>query len=74
MVEGWSLATTLFIYWFQSITIGFFTVVRILTLSTGDIHAPSPGQWRMSAGGTGGTESWLLTLIKGGAATFFTVH
>lgn len=30
--EGWNLSTIMWIYWFQSITIGFFNFVRILQL------------------------------------------
>lgn len=30
--EGWNLSTVMFIYWFQSITIGFFNFIRILQL------------------------------------------
>lgn len=32
LTEHWSLATVLWIYWFQSVTIGFFNVIRILEL------------------------------------------
>lgn len=30
--EGWNLSTIMWVYWFQSITIGFFNFVRILQL------------------------------------------
>jgi hypothetical protein len=30
--ENWSLSTIIWIYWFQSITIGFFNFIRILRL------------------------------------------
>ncbi len=30
--EGWNVSTILWVYWFQSITIGFFNFVRILQL------------------------------------------
>lgn len=30
VTEGWSLATIMWVYWFQSVTIGFFNVFRIL--------------------------------------------
>src|SRR3990167_815468 len=30
--EGWNLSTIMWMYWFQSITIGFFNFVRILQL------------------------------------------
>ncbi len=30
--EGWNLSTIMWIYWFQSITIGFFNFIRILQL------------------------------------------
>jgi hypothetical protein len=33
LVEGWDLGTLIFIYWFQSVTIGVFTVVRILRIT-----------------------------------------
>ena len=30
--QGWQLSTVIFVYWFQSITIGFFSFIRILQL------------------------------------------
>jgi len=30
--EGWNLSTIMWVYWFQSITIGFFNFIRILQL------------------------------------------
>jgi hypothetical protein len=32
LVQGWSLATLLVVYWFQSVVIGFFNLFRILAL------------------------------------------
>jgi len=32
ITEGWSLSTIMWVYWFQSITIGFFNFIRILQL------------------------------------------
>ncbi|MFH1696004.1 MAG: DUF6498-containing protein [Candidatus Micrarchaeota archaeon] len=40
IIENWTLATIMFIYWTQSIIIGFFTVIKILTAKVK--HAPKP--------------------------------
>jgi hypothetical protein len=74
MVEGWNLTTTLLIYWIQSVIIGFFTVLQILTF-------PAEGSWGASPGTTMrmGTRSILLAGPIGmatrlGVAGFFTLH
>ena len=41
VIENWDLLTLMWIYWFQSVIIGFFNFIRILTLkdfSTKDFH------------------------------------
>jgi hypothetical protein len=45
LAEGWSLGTVIFIYWFQSLIIGFFTVIRLLSLDGDDLASwiPDPG-------------------------------
>lgn len=35
LVQDWALGTVLVVYWFQSVTIGLFTFVRLLTLPGG---------------------------------------
>lgn len=47
LVEGWGLSTVLVIYWWQNIIIGFFNVIRILTLQ--DITVKGKGNIPLSA-------------------------
>jgi hypothetical protein len=37
LTEGWDLGVLLFVYWSQSVIIGFFTAIRILTLRSDQI-------------------------------------
>ena len=37
LAENWDLGVLLFVYWFQSVIIGLFTAIRILTLRSDQI-------------------------------------
>lgn len=74
MVEGWNLATVLLIYWFQSVTIGFFTVARILMFPLRGIGAADGGFPINGAVISGGWSRVIAALMKVGTAAFFTVH
>jgi hypothetical protein len=56
VVDHWDLGTVLFIYWFQSVIIGVFTVAAILNADSGDFgraiqdKLPSEGNFRANAG------------------------
>jgi Family of unknown function (DUF6498) len=64
MVQGWNLATTLLIYWFQSVTIGFFTLIQILMFREPGNGAELPG----------GRSSPISPLRNVGMAGFFAMH
>ena len=36
LLQDWNLSTVLGVYWFQSVAIGFFTLVRLLAVPAGD--------------------------------------
>jgi hypothetical protein len=42
LAEGWSLGTVIFIYWFQSVIIGVFTVLKLLSIDTDDLLSRIP--------------------------------
>lgn len=64
LAEGWSLGTAMYIYWWQSVIIGVFNVIRIATLSDFAVKnakgAPIPAQG--------------LNFAKYFLAGFFAVH
>lgn len=71
--ENWDIATVLFVYWLQSIIIGLFTVVMLLTsgMKSGDLpHAgtasATPGAKIQDVG-----SSWVA---RAGLAGFFCIH
>jgi hypothetical protein len=60
VIEGWDLASVLFIYWVQSIIIGIFTII---TLLTADMAQPA------SKGG-----GWSSLKVRMFLAGFFALH
>jgi hypothetical protein len=64
MGEGWNLIEVLLVYWFQSVTIGFFAVLQMLLYRGPGIDANVPG----------GLSPGLAWLRKVGMAAFFCVH
>ncbi|MDO9326270.1 MAG: DUF6498-containing protein [Methanoregula sp.] len=73
VIQNWDIATVMFIYWVQSLIIGLFTIISLLTavasppITNGDgasIQKPlSPFQ-----------EKWGFLFFKYGLAAFFAVH
>jgi hypothetical protein len=58
VIEGWDLASVLFIYWAQSIIIGIFTIITLLTAGT-------------TPPASGGRTSWKVRIFLAG---FFMLH
>jgi hypothetical protein len=74
MVEGWNLATTLLIYWIQSVIIGFFTVLQILMFPVDGAWGVSP-ETRMRVGPRSFPLAGPIGIArKLGVAGFFTLH
>ncbi len=71
MVEGWNLATVLLIYWFQSVTIGIFTVAQLRTLL---LTGPVLGREKLVGLKIGSRKSPKSTLRRFDSASFFAVH
>ena len=60
VIEGWDIASVLFIYWAQSIIIGIFTIITLLTAG-----------WTQPASGLGGRSSLKVRIFLAG---FFALH
>ena len=74
LVQGWNFATVILVYWFQSVTIGFFTVMQILTFPADGAWGASP-ETRMRMGSRSFPMAGPITGIrKMGVAGFFTLH
>lgn len=43
IIENWDIYTAMFIYWFQSVIIGFFTVIKIINLKNISTVGFAPG-------------------------------
>lgn len=73
IIGNWDLATVMFIYWAQSVIIGIFTVISLLTADTGTIAIEMEKPIRER----GGTEKvtprfvWFYQCLLAG---FFTIH
>jgi hypothetical protein len=65
--EGWNLATIMWIYWIQSVTIGVFHFVRILQLEKFTVEGVKVNGKQIPV-----TASEVL--VKGFFATFFAIH
>jgi hypothetical protein len=74
IIGNWDLSTVLFIYWAQSVVIGFFAVVTILSADSASLAAEMNG---LAAGNPGKKMVWStrgVTLYKFVMAGFFCVH
>ena len=71
--QGWDLGTTIFVYWAQSIIIGFFTVVRILGLRIEDLPSEEIEAIPAALLQVKDRKSSFWT-IKIGLAAFFSLH
>ncbi len=73
IIQNWDVATVMFIYWVQSIIIGLFTVVSLLTAVNTTVNVDSDAgipSKPLSAF----QEKWGFPLFKCGLAGFFAVH
>ena len=73
VIENWDLATVMFIYLAQSIIIGFFTVVSLLTADTTTLAAEMEHPIR-EHGGTEMVTHRFALIYQCILAGFFTVH
>jgi hypothetical protein len=64
---GWDLASVLFIYWAQSIIIGIFTIITLLTAG---MAQPAPGQGGQTATSGGRSAPGVRLFLAG----FFALH
>jgi hypothetical protein len=71
--QNWDLATVMFIYLVQSIIIGFFTVVSLLTADTDTLAAEMEKPIR-EHGGTARISRRFVLLYQGIIAGFFCLH
>jgi hypothetical protein len=73
LIQHWDLGTTMFIYWAQSIFIGFFAVISILDLRACD--APQGEMQRMFSGSLSDADARkFFPFYKLVMAGFFTLH
>ncbi len=73
VLENWDLATVLFIYWAQSVIIGIFTVVTLLSADTTTL-AGEFGKAQAEAGGSPVVGKGFARFYKILLAGFFAVH
>jgi hypothetical protein len=73
VLEGWDLGMTLFIYWVQSLVIGLFAVIRILSFRT-DLITASPSFEKVMRGRDEGDLARAALAIKLAMAGFFAFH
>jgi hypothetical protein len=73
IVEGWDLADVLFIYWAQSIIIGVFTVVSILSADTAAFTADM-GKSQAEDGRSPEVSRRYIWFYKIFISGFFTIH
>jgi len=73
IVQHWDLATVMFIYWAQSITIGFFTVISLLGTDNATLAADL-GRPIRERGGSGTVSARHVWFYKCCLAGFFTLH
>jgi len=78
LLQDWDVGTVIFIYWFQSVVIGIFTIAQILTFPAAGVRAS--GGSRLWGGGLlpdlarialPGPGVWLVRLVLAG---FFAFH
>lgn len=73
LVEGWDLGAVLFIYWFQSVTIGLFTALSLLSLDTGELSGLVAAR-AAGAGANLGNMGRVIGYGKFLMAGFFALH
>jgi len=73
VMENWDLATVLFIYWAQSVIIGIFAVVSLLSADTTAL-AGEFGKAQAEAGGSPVVSRRFAGFYKVLLAGFFTLH
>lgn len=73
IVEQWDLGAVLFIYWFQSVTIGLFTALSILSLDSGELSGLVTARAE-GAGANLGDMGRVLGYGKFLMAGFFALH
>jgi hypothetical protein len=73
ILENWDVASVLFIYWAQSIIIGIFTVITLLSVDTGALAADM-GKSLAEHGGNPVVNKGYIWLYKGILVGFFTLH
>lgn len=73
ILGNWDLATVMFIYWAQSITIGFFTVVSLLTADTAALAVEMEKPIR-ERGGTETVTPRFVRYYQCFLAGFFALH
>jgi hypothetical protein len=72
LAEGWSLGTVIFIYWFQSLIIGFFTVLKLLSVDGDTLMS-----WTPATASSGDAAKQLAGFARYGRfflAGFFALH
>ena len=73
VAANWDLATVLFIYWAQSVIIGIFTVVSLLSADTESLAA-TLGKAQAEAGGSPVVGTGYVRFYKVVLAGFFALH
>ncbi len=73
LVEQWDLGAVLFIYWFQSVTIGVFTALSILSIDSGELTGLVTAQ-AAGAGANLGDMAGAIGYGKFLMAGFFALH
>ena len=73
ILGNWDLATVMFIYWAQSVTIGFFTVVSLLTADTATLAVEMEKPIR-ERGGTETVTPRFVRYYECLLAGFFALH
>ncbi|MDD1677048.1 MAG: DUF6498-containing protein [Methanomicrobiales archaeon] len=73
VVNHWDLGTLLYIYWFQSVSIGISTVLQILALRERDLPASDRTAW-LGRGGDPKDPPIAFTKGKFLVAGFFSLH
>lgn len=73
VIEGWDLATVLFIYWAQSVIIGIFAFVSLLSADT-ETLAAEMGKAQADAGGSPHVSGRFVWFYKVLLAGFFALH
>jgi hypothetical protein len=73
IVENWDPATVIFIYWTQSVIIGIFAVIALLSADTADLAADM-GRLQAEEGGSPVVGERHVRFYKAAIAGFFALH